>query len=174
MDNATNTEVFKDIPHYEGRYQISNKGTVWSVKGQRYLKWNTSANHGYASVMLYKNGRGIRELVHRLVCLTFLGNPPKGMTDVNHKDENKLNNCLDNLEWCTRKYNLNYGNHNRRLSESKGTPVNQFTKTGEFVAEYKSMAEASKSTGINTAHISACCMNKPHCNTAGGYVWKYA
>ena len=104
-------EIFKDIPQYGGKYQISNYGRVWSVISQKYLK--SSPVKGYLRVsMIAPNGKRKDEFIHRLVALTFLDNPNK-YPCVNHKDENKLNNNVDNLEWCSWQYNNTY--HDRHI-----------------------------------------------------------
>ena len=86
-------------------------GRVWSVKGQKYLN-GTVAKNGYVYVHLTAlNGKRKKERLHRLVALAFIDNP-EGLSQVNHIDENKLNNAVDNLEWCSAKYNANYGTRN--------------------------------------------------------------
>ncbi len=129
--------IWKDIAGYEGLYKISNYGEVYSVRLQRLLKeW--SSNEGYRKVDLNKNGERTHFLVHRLVGESFVPNPDK-LPCINHKDENPKNNRYDNLEWCTYKYNCNYGGHNKRISESKKgcIPWNKgLTKTDKRVASY--------------------------------------
>ena len=93
-------EVWKDCKGYEGLYQVSNYGRVWSVKGQRYFTGSVNNRGYYATTLTAKNGKRKTEMIHRLVALAFLNNP-NNYPQVNHKDENKLNNCVDNLEWCT-------------------------------------------------------------------------
>ena len=100
-------EIWKDCKGYEGLYQISNLGRVWSIGSQKYLKGSIDKD-GYMCVYLTaKNGKTKMEKIHRLVALVFLDNP-NNYTQVNHKDKNKQNNCVDNLEWCTAKYNNTY------------------------------------------------------------------
>ena len=111
-------EIWRDGKGYEGKYQVSNMGRVWSIKGQKYLK-GTIAKSGYVYVHLTaKNGKAVKERLHRLVAIAFLENP-NNLPAVNHKDENKLNNSLDNLEWCSHQYNCNYGTRNQRITESR-------------------------------------------------------
>lgn len=110
-------EVWKDIKHYEGLYKISNYGRVWSVHKQDFKAPHTKDN-GYMFVQLYKNGKMRNEHVHRLVALTFIPNP-HNLPQVNHKDEDKSNNCVDNLEWCDCKYNNNYGTARKRSVATK-------------------------------------------------------
>lgn len=123
-------EIWKDIPDYEGLYQASNFGRVRSV--DRYIKqyngYNYSTriykgrilkcnigNSGYLKVILQKKGKRRTYNVHRLVANTFILNP-NNYPQINHKDENKLNNNINNLEWCTSTYNINFGNRNIKVS----------------------------------------------------------
>ncbi len=104
-------EIWKDIEGYEGLYQVSNLGDVRSLKyaGGNKVKILKQGNvNGYKRVSLHKNNKQKNYFVHRLVAMTFIPNP-NNLPLVNHKDENKTNNSVDNLEWCTQKYNINYG-----------------------------------------------------------------
>lgn len=163
-------EIFKDIPGYEGKYQISNLGRIWSIGKQMYLKPKKSES-GYLRIGLYaKNGKQKFESIHRLVALTFIPNPD-GLPQVNHKDENKQNNCVENLEWISAKDNTNYGTRNARVSEKLSKPVCQYSLNGEWIATYKSMREAEQITGIPNGRICRCC--KGELKKTGGYRWKY-
>ena len=181
-------EIWKDVKGYEGYYLVSNLGNVKSV--DRYVKHdeeNVSLKRGaykkaqlfecgYMYINLSKNGKSNYFRVHRLVAEAFIPNPDN-LPEVNHKDENKLNNCVDNLEWCTREYNLNYGTGRERnklklinnLKLSKA--VLQYTKDEVFIKEYPSAAEVERETGINHSNVALCCMGKR--KTAGGYIWKF-
>ena len=123
-------EVWIDIDSYEGLYQISNLGRVRrlpkiitdvSQGGVRKRLFDgrilsqSFAGCGYKSVMLSKDGCVKRHNVHRLVAQAFIPNP-NNLPEINHLDEDKTNNCVDNLEWCTPKYNSNYGNRNKKIS----------------------------------------------------------
>ena len=112
-----NDEIWKDIEGYDGMYQVSNLGRVKSFKNckERILSSGTTKKN-YKFVILSKNDIRKNFQVHRLVAMTFLPNPDN-LPQVNHKDENPSNNNLENLEWCTAKYNSNYGNHCNRISE---------------------------------------------------------
>lgn len=123
------TEVWKDIKGYEGIYQVSNMGNVKRLdcsvfvkgKGYRHLKARNTKqhldHHGYKKVHLWKNNKDKPFFVHRLVAMAFLDNP-NNYPQINHKDENKENNEITNLEWCTVAYNNNYGTKIERVRES--------------------------------------------------------
>lgn len=102
--------IWKDCKGYEGLYQVSNDGRVWSVRSQKYIS-QQKTRHGYLAVHLTaKNGKHKMEYVHRLVALVFLENPYH-LPQVNHKNEIKTDNRPENLEWCNAKYNMNYSAH---------------------------------------------------------------
>lgn len=162
-----------------GIYEVSTYGRVRSIdtyinqklgskalKRGRYLKINT--NGRYDSVQLTINGKNKNVRLHKLIAETFIPNKWR-LPEVNHRDENKHNNCVWNLEWCTRDYNINYGTRNERIS----SPVEQYSLDGKLIATYKSINEAAETTGINKSTISACCNNYKYRHTAGGYIWKY-
>ena len=109
-------EEWKDIKGYEGIYQISNKGRVKTLGNNRRkekIREGIADNTGYKRISLCKNGKEKKYSIHRLVAQAFLPNPDN-LPVVNHKDENKLNNNVENLEWCTQKYNVNYSSSNGR------------------------------------------------------------
>ena len=105
----------KDIPSYEGLYGITKDGKIYNLKYKRFLK-AASDKDGYLRINLSKNGQKVSYRVHRLVALTYIPNP-NNYPIINHKDENKQNNNVSNLEWCTHKYNTNYGTAIQRQSE---------------------------------------------------------
>lgn len=109
-------EIWEDIEGYEGLYQISNLGRVWSVKSNIYLKGGIIS--GYLSVGLCKDRHSTNFLIHRLVAKAFVPNP-LNLPQVNHIDEDKFNNRADNLEWCTAKYNSNYGERNSKIGDKR-------------------------------------------------------
>lgn len=100
-------EEWKNIIGYEGLYEVSDKGNVRNVRRNTLLKLSKT-KYGYIQVYLYKNGIRTGLKVHRLVAQAFIENPDN-LPEVNHRDEDKLNNSVDNLEWCSHKYNVNYG-----------------------------------------------------------------
>lgn len=166
--------TWKPIKDYEGLYEISNTGEVKSLnlKKGRILKQHIQRSYLY--VGLSKQCKTKLHLVHRLVAKTFIPNPLH-LPEVNHKDENKLNNNVDNLEWCTHKYNVNYGTGNKRRSKTKinntyNVKSVQCIETGII---YTSTREAERQTGIDNSQISAVCNHKKNYKTAGGYHWKY-
>lgn len=130
-----NEEVFKPIEGFED-YEISNYGRVKSLKSKRILK--PSNTNMYSKVSLWKNGKGYFKLVHRLVARAFIPNQ-NNLPNINHKDENPQNNKAENLEWCTQKYNNNYGRHNEKLSASKkGHIVSEETRAKISATKKKS------------------------------------
>lgn len=145
-------EVWKDVKHYEGLYKVSNHGRVWSVHKNGYKKINTKEN-GYKFVQLYNNGKMRNEYIHRLVAMAFIPNL-RNLPQVNHKDENKSNNCADNLEWCDKKYNANYGTAISRRVESyirNGSNIKQserWKKKNPSIINPKTYGKNSKSRKV--------------------------
>ena len=177
-------EIWKPIKDYEDCYEISNEGRVRSkdryvkvcgngkrlIKGQ-IIKPNICVN-GYYEVMLSRNKQRKVLLLHRLVAMHFIDNP-MGFPEVNHKDENITNNHVDNLEWCTSKYNANYGTRNQRCMEKIiKKPVRQLTLDGKLIAVYPMISDAMRKTGIDESQIIRVCKGKNI--TAGGFKWEYA
>ena len=110
-------ELWKDIKGYEGLYMISSYGRVYSFYSKDFLTL-TENKYGYLQVSLYKNSKKKSFKVHRLVSEAFIPNPDC-LSCINHRDEDKTNNKIDNLEWCTYKYNNNYGTKNTRANKTK-------------------------------------------------------
>ena len=173
-------EEWWDIPGYEGYYQASTQGRIKSVDRTVRSRYGTQKCKGtmltpavgrnYYRVTLVKEGSKKLFTVHRLVATTFLPNPDN-LPQVNHKDENKLNNCVDNLEWCTQQYNLAYGSGRERLTDKTRKAVMQINQFGNVIAIYRSTQEAARITGFSQGHISMCCTGKAsHHN---GYLWRY-
>ena len=181
MDNFEK-EIWKDIPNYEGIYQASNLGRIKSLerfrKGQngslvtvkeKILKPRLS-NKGYYQVALWKNSIPKRCLVHRLVWEAFNGTIPEGL-QVNHINEIKTDNRLENLNLMTPKENSNWGTRNERQAKKLSKVVSQFTLDGILVKEYASAMKAERETGFNNGNIVNCCNGNQ--KTAYGYKWKY-
>lgn len=166
-------EIWKEIEGYEGLYQVSTHGRVRSLNynhtGKTQILSQSKDKDGYFKVVLSKNGKRKCYGVHRLVAQNFIPNWFDEQ-QVNHRDENKQNNRVTNLEWCSVKYNINYGTHNERIKESKSKPVLQFTKTGEFVREWSSTMEVGRN-GFTQQQVSNCCNGKRKSHK--GYIWKY-
>ena len=175
-------EIWKDVVGYENLYQVSNLGNVSTLKHKKTFILKPAQNgKGYLKVILRNNNKSKKYFfVHRLVAQAFLPNP-NNYPVINHKDENPLNNNVNNLEWCTQKYNCNYGTAQERrakkiskiLTNRKdlSKTVLQYDKNGILINEYPSMKEAERKTGINNGYICSVCKGK--LNTAGGYIWKY-
>ena len=172
-------EIWKDIKGYEGYYRISNKGRVWSVErlnkgrhfGGREIMPKIDSRKRY-TVELSKDGKTRTTVLARLVAMAFVPNPDAAtMTYVNHKDENPANNCADNLEWCTHRYNCRYGTRIERIKAAQNMAVMQYTLSGEFVAEYGSMHIAAEAIGKDAGHICDCCLGNR--SRAYGFFWRY-
>ena len=174
------TEVWKDIEGYEGLYQVSNLGRVKRLAGKCRVKGGERTvpekilkgdiRSGYRRVQLCKEGVWERLLVHRIVTNAFIPNPDN-LPCVNHKDENPSNNNVENLEWCTHKYNSNYGTSPDRIGEKLSKKVYQYSKDGTFIREWKSLHEIRKELGYNESCICLCCNGKQY--SAYGYKWSY-
>lgn len=162
---------------YRGLYQVSNLGNIKSLGNgnsnnskERILKAKKT-KEGYFSVTLYENGKRKMFQVHRLVAHMFIENDdPEHKTDVNHKDENKTNNSVSNLEWCTRKYNNNHGTRNKRAAKTNSRKVIGFSLTDTKVIILRS-ANLAKNFGFCQQAICACCKGKRKSHK--GYIWKY-
>ena len=164
-------EIWKDIVGYEGLYQISSFGNVRRLwKSKPILCKPSSDSHGYKQIVLTKDKKRKSYKVHRLVALAFIDNP-NNYEEINHKDESKINNKIDNLEWCDHIYNSNYGTRGYRCTKHFCKKVQQIDMNGNIVRIYNSMQNAEKETNIKNQNISKCCRNKQ--KTAGGYIWKY-
>lgn len=157
---------WKEIPNTNGLYLISDDGKVFSVRSNRLLTLGLSSA-GYWRAELNINGKAQKYGVHRLVAEAFIPNP-NNYPVVNHKDENPKNNTVDNLEWCTYKYNSNYGNRAEKF-KSKVKPkrgeenayskrVYQFDIDGNYIGEYGSINEAGRILQMSSITIGKCLM----------------
>lgn len=177
-----NKEVWIDISGYEGMYQVSNLGNVRSVSRKiinrgcvqqikgRVLKQGNRG--GYLYVILSKNGKIKSFSIHQLVAKHFIPNP-QNKPQVNHLDENPLNNNYSNLAWVTSKENNNYGNRNKRVFEAgivKPKRVSMYSKDGQLLRSFSSIKEASAFIGKGHSGIAACARGER--KTAYGFIWK--
>lgn len=127
---------------YRGLYRVSNLGRVFGVKTNK-MKRPKADRYGYLTVSLWKDNKEKNCKVHRLVAFMFIDGYFEGAS-VNHKDENKQNNCVDNLEWCTVEYNNAYGSRNDACKKK----IAMYTLEGEYVTTFNSLREAADYLGI--------------------------
>jgi hypothetical protein len=170
-------EIWKDVVGYEGLYKVSNKGRVWSIprlnRGRvfgGYLIRFGIDKRNRCVVALHNNGKSKTFIPARLVATAFIREPNPD-EEINHLDENPLNNCVENLEWCSHKYNCNYGTRIERIKEKQNMPILQYTLDGEFVAEHASMHIAAESIQAEAGHICDCCLGNR--KWAYGFFWRY-
>ena len=165
-------EIWKDINGFEGKYQISNLGRIrsnnYKNSGKTKLLKISKGTKGYQVICLMKNNKKYTRRIHRLVAEAFIPNPNNYQT-VNHIDEDKTNNNVNNLEWCTFEYNTKYGTRAERC----GKPIKQLSIDGALIAIYKTSKDAERNTGINHSHILRCCHKQKHYLTSGGYKWEF-
>lgn len=174
-DKKEMVEIWKDIAGYEGLYQVSNFGRVKSLN---YRKTGKEAilklriahkRHNYMDVALTKCGTTKRHKVHRLVAIAFIPNP-NNLPQINHKDCDVVNNCVDNLEWCDAKYNINYGDRAIKFGKVVGHSVAQCDLLGNVVNTFFSIREAARALNLSNSNISAAIRGKY--KTCGGFIWK--
>ena len=171
-------EIWRPIDGFEGLYEVSNLGRVkslWFCR-EKILKPKKRRN-GYLQVGLRRNGKRKTFLIHRLVGEAFIPNP-EGFEQVNHIDENKSNNCVSNIEWCSAKYNTNYGSRNERMATALSKPVeaSRFSDFREIELRFASTAEAGRN-GYNHQNVSSCCRGCFHRegnNKYRGLYWRFA
>lgn len=165
-------EIWKKIREYND-YYVSNLGRVKSFKKnkEKILKPGLSLS-GYLQVILCQDDIKKCCLVHRLVANEFLVNK-NNLKEINHIDENKKNNCVDNLEWCDHKYNMNYGTIKTKQEVAKNKKVAKYDKKGNLLQVYKSIKEASLKNNIGSSNITNCCKHAKHYNTCKGFKWEY-
>ena len=162
-------EIWKDVSGYEGLYKISNIGNVFSCYSNKILSPGIT-NDGYKYVVLFKNKQRKNYTVHRLVAIAFIDNP-NNLPCVNHKDENTLNNCVDNLEWCTIQYNNTYKDIHMRRYAPTAKHVYRYDRKGTIVEEYDSANQAGRSLHASVGDIVDCCNNNAF--TYLNSVWSY-
>lgn len=183
VENAPTIEampvVWKPIDGFEGLYEISNFGQVRNNKGE-ILKHGIKRTNCtcYKNVRLWKDGKYHNKYIHRLIAEAFIPNPTN-LPFINHKDEDGTNNLIENLEWCTREYNVNYGTARARQAKKvrgkeseKRKVVVQSDLDGNVVAQYPSITLAANEICGSTSAISQVCNKKR--KTYKGFLWEYA
>ena len=175
-------EEWRDIKGFEGLYQISSYGrvkslerTVWNGKGyykkSEKIRKGYDNGDGYLYVNLCKEGKRKQYRINRLVAMAFIPNP-NNLPEVNHKDENTKNNCVENLEYCSRSYNINHGTRNKRVAKKLSKPVFSVNKESGLIMWWQSASEASRQLGISQGNICDCLKGRQ--KSTGGYYWHYA
>lgn len=170
-------EVWKNMKGFEGFYQVSNEGRGKSLDRvvEMNNKWGTktkvlkkgklliphSYTNGYLFFTLTVNGKRYQESVHRAVAKAFIPNP-QNLPEVNHKDEDKTNNCVENLEWCTHQYNNTYNNKHLKIGKQLHNRIDMSKtvyqlKDGIVTNTYPSAAEAARQNNVSTSNIVQCC-----------------
>ena len=170
-------EEWRPIEGYE-YYEVSNLGRVRSWIDNRWRRRSSPKvlsphrlTKGYLGVSLSSAPNVSKTIkVHRLVAKAFIPNPDN-LPMVNHKDENKTNNCVSNLEWITPKDNCNYGTRNERQGLGHSKPIEQYDLEGNFIKEWDSAAQIERDLGFNHSNISKCCLGRY--NIAYNYKWKF-
>ncbi len=178
-------EIWKDVPGYEGMYQVSNMGNVASLRVSHDSRRLIAPfdNGGYLRVCFRVQFKGRNYLVHRLVAEAFVDNP-FNKPDVNHIDGNKRNNCADNLEWVTKSENIrhainiglrpSYAPHKtyKGKDNPNSKPIDQYDLDGCFVKHWNCASEIYDELGFKQRFVQRCCLGGRR--TYKGFVWKYS
>lgn len=187
-------EIWRPVKDYEGLYEVSNYGRVRSLERDVYVKWYggkskhikggllklTENTQGYYVCGLAKYGKNTQYKVHQIVAKAFIPNP-LNLKDINHRDENPLNNCVENLEWCTKAYNNAYGKRGKRAGKTNQKPILQYSLEGILLNRFESLGEAANylknNFNINSKSvmgcISSCANGYKYAHSAYGFIWKY-
>lgn len=182
---TTKDEIWKPVRGYEGLYEVSNFGRVKSLKRvvnshpvnckrtlpEKIRTGRLNKKLGYMMISLSVGNVNKQNYIHRLVAEAFVPNP-NNYPMVNHKDEDKANNSVDNLEWCTAKYNMAYSNVFGQAKSKNSKPVCQYDYDGNLIKEYPSSNEAGRALNVRPYCISFCCQGK--IGSVRGFLWRYA
>ena len=160
-------ETFVKIEGFE-KYEVSNLGKIRNIKSGRIIKPQLDKD-GYLTHCLYGHDKRKFLFLHRIIATAFIDNP-EGKPCVNHIDENKLNNDLSNLEWCSVRENLIHGTRTKRASEKLSQKVIQLDLNDNVLNIFESMTQAEQETGVDASSISKCCNGK--LKSAGGFKWR--
>ena len=171
---CTMEEIWKNIEGYPN-YMVSNMGRVKRLgndksRKEKILKQQLDKNN-YLTIGLVKDKKQKYFRVHRLVAQAFITNT-NNYPVVNHKNEIKNDNRVENLEWCTVGYNNKYGSRIERVAKANSIPILQFTKEMEFVRKWESAMDVERELGFDNSSIVKCCRGKKY-KSVGGYMWKY-
>lgn len=177
-------EEWRDIKGYEGYYQVSNMGRVKSLTRWRIDRNNirhkmqgrimrlNKTNCGYYIIGLCVGDMRKYYLIHRLIAQCFIPNP-NNYPCVNHKDEDKTNNCASNLEWCTHLYNNTFGSRMERVQSKRRKRVAQLSEDNQIIRVFKSAREAAKEVKANYSNILEICKNTRRRKRTGGFKWSF-
>ena len=174
-------EIWRPVKDYENDYEVSNFGRVKSVKFNRNKIMKCKKTPlGYFVIGLRKNGGKKFYFVHRLVAYAFIPNP-NNLPFINHKNEDKTDNRVENLEWCDATYNNNYGNRIKtatdktrgRHNTKNSIPVCQYDLNNNLITVWPSAAEIKRQLGYDATSIARCCKKRPRYITAYGCIWRY-
>ena len=170
MDNQqlSDKTEWREVKEYRN-YEVNQFGQIRHKIRKQILK-PRSNNGGYQYVNFKINGKNTNFAVHRIVANAFIPNP-NGYTEINHKDYDKTNNCIENLEWVTSSQNKQHAYLRKENRESHGKKVNQFTKDGIFIKTFSSVSAAAAEMGCCVAAISNCCLGRT--KTSQGYRWSF-
>lgn len=163
-------EIWKTIENFPN-YEVSNFGNVRNSIKNKLMTISVRKN-GYCVVKLSNNGISKECKVHRLVAIAFIDNPTN-LPYINHKDENKTNNHVSNLEWCDSLYNNTYGTRCQRQANKINKPIKQCDMQGNVIKEFNSINEAAETLGILACSISNCLAGRQKSTPRNLYTWKF-
>ena len=170
MDNQqlSNETEWREVKEYTN-YEVNWFGEIRHKKRKHILK-PRSNNGGYQYVNFKINGKNTNFAVHRIVANAFIPNP-NGYTEVNHKDYDKTNNCVENLEWVSSSQNSKHSYLKQENHTARGKKVKQYSKDGDFIKTFETVSEAAREMGCSISAISNCCLGRT--KTSQGYLWSF-